>query len=106
MLETSKSSKETVSALQRKLYLKAKQQSTFRSCSLYDKVYRSDVLQYAYELVRQNKGSPGLDGETFKSIETGIGKTAYSSLERCACLRKKNIGKPSAGKPQAVKLIC
>jgi len=46
MLETSEYSKETVRALQRKLYLKAKHQG------------------------------------------------------RCACLRKKNIGKPYAGEPR------
>lgn len=77
MLLTSYVSKERVRALQRKLYRKAKQQPDFRFYSLYDKIYRSDVLQHAYELVKQNKGSPGLDGMTFEKIEQGEGKQDY-----------------------------
>jgi len=77
MLLTSYVSKERVRSLQRKLYRKAKQQPDFRFYSLYDKVYRSDVLQRAYELVKQNKGSPGLDGITFEKIEQEKGKQDY-----------------------------
>jgi RNA-directed DNA polymerase len=77
MLKTSFSSKERVSALQRKLYQKAKQQPEFRFYSLYDKVYRNDVLQRSYDLVKQNKGSPGLDGMTFETIEQEKGKQIY-----------------------------
>lgn len=76
-LLTSQCSKENVRKLQRKLYRKAKHQPTFQFYALYDKVYRSDVLQHAYHLVKQNKGSPGLDGETFEAIESGKGKLAY-----------------------------
>lgn len=77
MLLTPDDSKERVRALQRKLYRKAKQQPGFRFYSLYDKVYRSDVLQRAYDLVKQNKGSPGSDGVTFEKTERGKGKQEY-----------------------------
>ena len=57
----------------------SKSQATpdFRFYSLYDKIYRWDVLQRAYELVKQNKGSPGLDGVTFEKIEQAKGKQDY-----------------------------
>ena len=77
MLITSYCSKESVSALQRKLYRKAKQQSECRFYSLYDKVYRTEVLQTAYGFVKQDRGSPGLDEVTFDVIEHEIGKQEH-----------------------------
>ncbi len=87
-------SKERVSELQRKLYLKAKQQTTFRFYTLYDKVYRSDVLQHAYDLVKKNKGSPGIDGETFETIENGKGRSVY-----CQELQESLIAKTYRASP-------
>jgi len=60
---------ERIRELQRKLYRKAKQESGFRFYLLYDKVYRQDILDHAYRLVRVNKGAGGVDGGTFESLE-------------------------------------
>ena len=64
---------ESIRTLQRKLYRKAKQEPACRFHALYDKVYRADILSHAYNLVRANKGSAGIDGVTFEAIEESEG---------------------------------
>jgi len=60
---------EKIRQFQRKLYLKAKRERTFRFYVLYDKICRWDILVWAWYRVKANGGSPGMDGLTFEQIE-------------------------------------
>jgi RNA-directed DNA polymerase len=74
--------------LQRKLYQKAKQEPEYRFYSLYDKVYRGDILETAYNRCRSNRGKPGVDGVSFEHIEA---QGVSSWLDRMKeDLREKN----------------
>lgn len=68
---------ESVRVLQRKLYLAAKANPKRKFGVLYDKVCREDVLRAAYSQVRANQGAPGIDRQTFQSIENGMGVEAF-----------------------------
>jgi RNA-directed DNA polymerase len=50
------------------LHDKAKSAPNFRFYSLYDKLYRRDVLEAAWERSCSNGGKPGIDGQTFEDI--------------------------------------
>jgi RNA-directed DNA polymerase len=57
------------------LHTKAKAQPSYRFYALYDKVFRADVLFHAYQRCRSNRGSAGVDGQTFEDVEEyGMGR--------------------------------
>jgi group II intron reverse transcriptase/maturase len=51
------------------LRARAKEKPGYRFYSLYDKVFRADVLRHAYDRCKANGGSAGVDGQTFEGIE-------------------------------------
>src|SRR5258708_643035 len=60
---------ESVQKLQAALHDKAKKSPDFRFYALYDKVYRKDVLTFAYECCKANGGAAGVDNQAFEDIE-------------------------------------
>ena len=83
--------------LQAALHAKAKGALGYRFYLLYDKVYREDVLAFAYRRCKANGGAAGVDGQSFKDIEAyGIERWLGELAE---ALRKKTY------QPQAVRRV-
>jgi RNA-directed DNA polymerase len=96
---------EKIRSLQRKLYCKAKAEPAFRFYLLYDKICREDVLRHAYVLARANAGASGVDGVTFKQVETsgvegwlaGLREDLVLKTYRPDPVRRVTIPKPGGG---------
>jgi RNA-directed DNA polymerase len=88
---------ESVQKLQRALQAKAKEKPDFRFYALYDKVYREDVLGYAYASCKANGGAAGVDGQAFEDIE-GYGRERWLG-ELAQELKEKKY------QPQAVRRV-
>jgi group II intron reverse transcriptase/maturase len=88
---------ERVLTLQEKLYQKAKQERGYKFYVLYDKMFIPYMLRVAWEQVKSNGGSPGIDGITIGDIES-YGVEAYL-FELGEDIRKQTY------RPQAVKRV-
>lgn len=93
----------SIQKLQAALHAKAKEDSGFRFYLLYDKVYRKDVLEFAYARCRANKGAAGVDNQTFEDIEAyGVDRWLGELVEalrtktyRAQAVRRVYIPKPN-----------
>jgi hypothetical protein len=96
---------DSVRVLQRKLYRAAKQSRSRRFHALYDKVYRRDVLERAFDEVARNGGAAGVDGQTIDEIRQQGGDAFLSVLAaelregsyRPVPVRRVAIAKASGG---------
>lgn len=59
------------------LYLCAKENPKRRFHTLYDKIYRPDILAEAWKRVKRNKGSGGVDGQTIDQIVHEYGERRF-----------------------------
>jgi RNA-directed DNA polymerase len=88
---------ENIQRLQTALHVKAKEEPEYRFYLLYDKIYRLDVLNYAYRSCKANQGSAGVDGVRFEDIEAyGEERWLGELAER---LKRKDY------RPEAVKRV-
>jgi RNA-directed DNA polymerase len=96
---------EKIRKLQTALHAKAKGSPSYRFYLLYDKLYREDILEYAYRCCAANGGAAGVDGQRFVDIESEgrgkwLGELAQELKEkryRPQAIRRVYIPKPSAG---------
>ncbi|MGE0549382.1 MAG: group II intron reverse transcriptase/maturase [Kofleriaceae bacterium] len=84
---------ENVRRLQGRLREVAKQQPGRRFHALYDRIYRSDVLYEAWDAVRKNQGSAGVDAQTIVEIEQ-YGVERF--LEELQTVLRENAYRPQA----------
>ena len=108
------SAPERVQRLQQALHVKAKEAPGLRFYSLSDKVWRADVLAFAWQSVRRNGGAAGVDGETVADIEAHgverwLGELARDLKEgtyRPEAVRQVLIPKKQRGKLRALGIPC
>jgi hypothetical protein len=89
----------SVQKLQNALHAKAKGAPGFRFYALYDKVYREDILAFAYRLARSNGGTAGVDGQDFATIEAyGVERWLGELAQTLKAVTLRRRGGPTLGR--------
>jgi RNA-directed DNA polymerase len=97
---------DNVERLQRRLGAAAKQHEGRRFHALYDRIWRRDVLEKAWDRVKRNKGAAGVDAETIASIRAlgeesfldDLSKTLRAGRYRPQAVRRHWIPKSNGGR--------
>ena len=67
--------------LRRRIYRKAKSEKTHRFWGLFVHVTKIETLEEAYRIAKGNDGAPGIDGQSFRDIESA-GRAAFLEAVR------------------------
>ncbi|MCT4507762.1 MAG: hypothetical protein N4A48_03240 [Tepidibacter sp.] len=89
--------------LRRKIYVKAKSEKRHRFWGMYVHVCKYETLEEAYLISKRNNGSPGIDGVTFKDIETSGRKEFLINIQKE--LEKKHINHKIIGNAKYQKIM-
>jgi len=98
--------------LRRRIYVKAKAEPTWRFWGLYVHVCKMETLQEAYQMAKNNKGAPGIDGITFDAIEESGVESFLKQIQdelvqntyRPMPVRKKEIPKDGGTKVRVLSI--
>src|SRR6202011_284132 len=98
--------------LRKSLYVKAKAEQTWRFWGLYVHVCKMETLQEAYQMAKNNKGAPGIDGITFDAIEESGVESFLKQIQdelvqntyRPMPVRKKEIPKDGGTKVRVLSI--
>jgi RNA-directed DNA polymerase len=98
--------------LRRRIYVKAKAEPTWRFWGLYVYVCKMETLQEAYQMAKNNKGAPGIDGVTFDAIEESGVESFLKQIQdelvhntyRPTPVRKKEIPKDGGTKVRVLSI--
>jgi RNA-directed DNA polymerase len=79
--------------LRRRIYRKAKSDKTHRFWGLFVHITNMETLSEAYQIAKRNGGVPGIDGQSFETIEAS-GQAAFLAEIRDSLVTGRYQPKP------------